>query len=92
MLFLIIIVARKLLNKVMKARKQSVGKLLSCIRSVTVLKISTEDFGESRHTASSEPFFYDQSYAMVRRTTPIAADGNGRCVIAEKEGKRNKKN
>ena len=65
------IAARKLLNKVLKVRKQSVGELLSCIRSVTVLKISTEDFGESRHTASSEPFFYDQSYAMVRHTSPI---------------------
>ena len=83
--------ARKLLNKVLKVRKQSVGELLSCIRSVTALKISTEDFGESRHTASSEPFFYDQSYEMVRRTSPIAVDSNGRCVIAEEEGKRNQK-
>ena len=82
------IAARKLLNKVLKARKQSVGELLSCIRSVTALKISTEDFGGSRHTASSEPFFYDQSYAMVRRTSPIAVDSNGRCVIAEEEEKR----
>ena len=28
---------------------------------------------------------------MVRRTSPIAADGNGRCVIAEEEGKSNEK-
>ena len=83
------IAARKLLNKVLKVRKQSVGELLSCIRSVTALKISTEDFGKSRHTASSEPFFYDQSYAMVRHTSPIAVDSHGRCVIAEEEGKRN---
>ena len=88
MLFLII-AARKLLNKVLKVRKQSVGELLSCIRSVTALKISTEDFGKSRHTASSEPFFYDQSYTMVRHTSPIYS--NGRCVIAEEEGKRNEK-
>ena len=67
------------------------GELLSCIRSVTALKISTDDFGKSRHTASSEPFFYDQSYAIVRHTSPIAVDSNGRCVIAEEEGKRNKK-
>ena len=85
------IAARKLLNKVLKARKQSVGESLSCIRSVTALKISTEDFGESCHTASSEPFFYDQSYEMVHRTSPIAVDSNGRCVIAEEEGKRNQK-
>ena len=67
------------------------GELLSCIRSVTALKISIEDFGKSRHTASSEPFFYDQSYAMVRHTSPIAVDSHGRCVIAEEEGKRNEK-
>ena len=67
------------------------GELLSCIRSVTALKISTEDFGKSRHTASSEPFFYDQNYAMVHRTSPIAVDSNGRCMIAEEEGKRNEK-
>ena len=28
---------------------------------------------------------------MVRHTSPIAVDSNGRCVIAEEEGKRNKK-
>ena len=83
--------ARKLLNKLLKVRKQSVGELLSCIRSVTALKISTEDFSKSRHTASSEPFFYDQSYAMVRHTSSIAVDSHGRCVIAEEEGKRNEK-
>ena len=59
------IAARKLLHRVLKARKQSVGKILNCIRSVNMLKISSEDFGKSRHTASSEPFFYDQSYTMV---------------------------
>ena len=85
------IAARKLLNKVLKVQKQSVVELLSCITSITSLKISTEDFGKSRHTASSEPFFYDQSYAMVRHTSPIAVDSHGRCVIAEEEGKRNEK-
>ena len=83
------IAARKLLHRVLKARKQSVGKLLNCIRSVNMLKISSEDFGKSRHTASSEPFFYDQSYTMVHHTSPIAVDSHGRCVIAEEEGERN---
>ena len=83
------IAARKLLHRVPKARKQSVGKLLNCIRSVNMLKISSEDFGKSRHTASSEPFFYDQSYTMVHHTSPIAVDSHGRCVIAEEEGERN---
>ena len=83
------IAARKLLHRVLKARKQSVGELLSCIRSVRALKITCEDFGKSRHTASSEPFFYDHSYTMVHRTSPIAVDSHDRCVIAEEEGERN---
>ena len=62
---------RKLL---LKARKQSVGELLRCIRSVNALQMSCDDFGESRHTASSEPFFYDQSYTIVKHTPAIVVD------------------
>ena len=65
---------RKLLNRVLKARKQSVGELLRCIRSVNALQMSCDDFGESHHTASSEPFFYDQSYTIVKHTLAIVVD------------------
>ena len=65
---------RKLLYRVLKARKHSVGELLSCIRSVNALKMSGDDFGESRHTASSEPFFYDQNYTIVKHTPAIVVD------------------
>ena len=65
---------RKLLYRVLKAQKQSVGELLSCIRSVNALRMSGDDFGESRHTASSEPFFYDQSYTIVKHTPAIVVD------------------
>ena len=84
--------ARKLLNRVLKVRKQSVGQLLHCIRSVNALQItSASSFGNSRHTASSEPFFYDQCYHKVNHPSPIAVDSNGRCVIAEEEGERDAK-
>ena len=84
--------SRKLLNQVFKVRKQSVGKLLQCIRSVNALQItSASSFGNSRHTASSEPFFYDQCYHKVNHPSPIAVDSNGRCVIAEEEGERDVK-
>ena len=53
--------------------------------------MTATDFGESRHTASSEPFFYDQSYRMLKHTPSIAVDDNGRCVIAEEEGERDRK-
>ena len=83
--------SRRLLQRVLKVRKQSVGELLGCIRAVKSLKISDDDFGESRHTVSSEPFFYDQSYCTVKHTSPIVVDNFGRCVIAEEEGERDVK-
>ena len=79
--------SRRLLQRVLKASKQSVGELLGCIRAVNSLKMSD---GESRHTASSEPF-YDQSYCPVKHTSPIVVDILGRCVIAEEEGERDVK-
>ena len=62
---------RKLLNRVLKARNQSVGELLRCIRSVNALQMSCD---ESHHTASSEPFFYVQSYTIVKHTPAIVVD------------------
>ena len=52
------------------------GELLSCIRSVNALKMSGDDFGESRHTASSEPFFYCHSYTIVKHTPAIVVDNS----------------
>ena len=85
------IASRRLLQRVLKVRKQTVGELLGCIRAVKSLKILDDDFGESRHTVSSEPFFYDQSYCTVKHTSPIVVDNLGRCVIAEEEGERDVK-
>ena len=70
------ILTRKLLHRVLKAGKQSVGELLSCIRSVSALKMSGDDFGKSHHTASPEPFFYDQSYTIVKHTPAIVVDNS----------------
>ena len=85
------IASRKLLHNVLKLRKQSAGELLKCIRSVNALTMIATDFGESCHTASSEPFFYEQSYSLVKHTSPIVVDGNGRCVISEEVGQRDSK-
>ena len=90
MLFLSI-ASRRLLQRVLKLRKQSVGELLGYIRAVNSLKMLDDDFGKSRHTASSEPFFYDQSYCPVKHTSPIVVDNLGRCVIAEEGGERDVK-
>ena len=80
------IATQRLLLRLLKACKQSVCELLGCIRAV--LNISDDDFAESRHTASSEPFFYDQSYCTIKHTPPIVVDNLGRRVIAEEEGER----
>ena len=85
------IAVRKTLSKVLKKRKESVGEFLACVRSVNVLPISGDDFGERYHTASSEPFFYDQSYTLVKHDHPIHVDSDGRCAIAEEVGDRDKK-
>ena len=81
-----------LLNKVLKRQNQIVGKYLTCVHSVNVLTISGDDFGERWHTASSEPYLYDQSYTLVKHDFPTPTDSNGRCIIAEDIGERQKTN
>ena len=80
----------KLLHDVLKVQKQSAGELLKCIR-LNALTMTATDCGESHHTASSEPFFYDQSYRPVKHTSPIVVDNTGRCVISEEVGQRHSK-
>ena len=43
-----------------------------------------EDFGNSCHGMSSEPYFYDSSYQPVKRNAPIPINETGQCVIANK--------
>ena len=81
------IVVRRLFQRVLEIRKMAVGNLLKCAKSIKQLDLSRDDFGECCHDQSTEPFFYDSSYTMVKHAT-IAVDSNGRCVIAEEIGKR----
>ena len=73
------IAVRKVLSKALKKRKESVGNFLACVRKVIDLKISIDNFGNCCHMASSEPYFYDQSYANGK--TPIPVDEQGMHVI-----------
>ena len=82
------ICVRKVLNILLQQRKHNVGKFLACIKA---MEISDNNSGEQYHTASSEPFFYDQSYCLVNYTSPIAVDSSGRCVVAEEIGDRDPK-
>ena len=55
--------ARRLVNKSLRVRKEHAGNLLKATREITRLSIKGEkDFGETIHTASSEPYFHDSAY------------------------------
>ena len=56
------IAVRKVLGEVLKQRKLSAGELLKTVRQVNDLRLSVENIGQCFHTASSEPFFYEESY------------------------------
>ena len=58
--------------------------LLKMARSIQSLQIKGKnDFGESGHTASTEPYFYDSAYQLVKRPHAIQIDENGKCIIAK---------
>ena len=79
-----------MLNILLQQRKHNVGKFLACIKVINAMEISDNNLGEQYHTAS-EPFFNDQSYCLVKYTSPIAVDSSGRCVVAEEIGDRDPK-
>ena len=79
------IAVRKVVRKALQKRKESVGNFLASVRRVNALQISVDDFGERFHTASSEPYFYDQSYAIGKtEKTLIPLDEQG-VRVAERE-------
>ena len=59
----------------------------SCHSTIDV-QLSDEDFGEQHHMASSEPYFYDESYAPIKCKNAIPLSDKGKCVVAEEVGKR----
>ena len=76
------IAAKRILNQALKIRRDSAGKLLSMVREINRLVI-TSSLGPSCHTASSEPYFYDSAYKRIKRESPVAIDEQGRCYIAK---------
>ena len=75
---------KRLLNKALQVRKEHAGCLLKMARSIQSLQIKGKnDFGESGHTASTEPYFYDSAYQLVKRPHAIPIDENGKCIIAK---------
>ena len=77
------IAVRMVVSKALRERKVAVGEFLAAVRKVNNLHWSSDDFGDCCHTASSEPYFYDQSYAVcATRNTPIPVKENGTCLVA----------
>ena len=84
------ITARRLLDRVVKKRRERVGQLLKCVRVVNSFELSSLNLGERWHTASSEPFFYDTAYMPMNQNNAIPVDEYGRCCTAEEVGDRDK--
>ena len=76
------IAVRKVVSKALQKRKESVGHFLASVRKVNALQISVDDFGDCFHTASSEPYFYDQSYSNGQtRKAIVSVDEQGTHVV-----------
>ena len=72
-------------------RKECVGSLLKAITLIKRLDIKVkEDFGEGCHTTSSEPYYYDEAYQLIKRDAAIPVDHDGKCVIAKVISKSDK--
>ena len=79
------VAAKKLLNKALQIRREHAGSLLQAARLVQSMELTDKNyFVEGCHMASTEPFFYDSAYKLVKREYALPIDTNGRCVIAKK--------
>ena len=62
------VAAKKLLNKALQICKEHAGSLLQAARLVQNMElIDKNDFGDGCHMASTEPFFYNSAYKLVKR-------------------------
>ena len=54
------------------------------------MKLGEIDIGHRHPTAGSEPYFLNTSYTYTKRFGAIPVDLNGRCVVSEEIGDRDK--
>ena len=67
------VAAKKLLNKALQIRREHAGSLLQPARLVQSMELADKnDFGDRCHMASTEPFFYDSAYNLVKREYCLA--------------------
>ena len=78
------VAAKKLLNKAIQIRKDHPGSLLQAARLVQSMELTDKnDFGDGYHMTSTEPFFYDSAYKLVKKEFALTIDTNGRCITAK---------
>ena len=78
------VAARRLVNKALQKRKEFAGCLIKATRVINGFTLKgEEDFGDCGHCASSEPYFYDTAYHLVKRDLSIPVDQSVKCVVAE---------
>ena len=78
------VAARRLVNKALQKRKDFAGCLIKATRVINGFSLKgEEDFGDCSHCTSSEPYFYDTAYHLVKRDLSIPVDQSGKCVVAE---------
>ena len=62
------VASKKLLNKALYICREHAGSLLQAARLVQSMELTDKnDFGDSWHMASTEPFFYDSAYKLVKK-------------------------
>ena len=78
------VASRQLLNRVLKYRRACAAELLGTIRSVKTVEINNkDDFGDTRHTVSTEPYFHYSAYQLVKQQQALPVDKQSKCVVAE---------
>ena len=78
------VAAKKLLNKALQIRREHAGSLLQAARLVQSMELTDKnDFGDGCHMASTEPFFYDSAFELVKKEYALPIDTNGRCITAK---------
>ena len=81
--------AEALVSKALSVRKAKAGSLLKTICEINAVKLGQNDILVG-HTAGSEPYFLNTSYTSTTQYGAIPVDLNGRYVVSEKIGDRDK--
>ena len=79
------VAAKKLLNKALQICMEHACSLLQAARLVQSMELTDKnDFSDGCHMASTEPFFYDFAYKLVKREYALPIDNNRRSITAKK--------